>query len=1549
MKFNCIILKADNIKDAYYILSYNKTKYNIPELRVHFWTTDNSRMIENNYYSVINGYSIKSNIRKDNFLFTIKNYKYNKLLKNINKDNKFLKDTTIYSFNKQYQQLIPLSKQTFKLNKLKSNYEYYITIDIKIKDNSYVYYLCVNNDIIGKTYSNLKNNKNDFVLLKKNIDISQEYPYEDLYKTDNVNIPRIFNINTANKEKISYLLDDNLRWIFYKNNDDINKSRFYNKVLNKYITEKEIKEYIILNLLSSDKDLANNISENMFYSDTNYEINYDIISTQYRGNIYNKLESGKYYRIGNKGLNKLLADEKLYLYYDYRSDNKYLASDYTNPLFDNKYNSDPSIWLCVKNTDQTYSFICNSDNKTVLKSYTDNVSKFYISHNSDYYYNMFYSTLLNNKYLSLNTPISDDDEFILENNENTIHKLDNKQILIQNECIKYIDKINDSNSLFNDDLNYYLLPKDFDIITSNEHLNKTNSTYTTLGHYLQQNSNLYDILETVAIENLYKDVIVNQDYNKHSASSTWNNDPIGISHGRGRLNSIQGWSPKTKTRNEWYQIDLSSEQRIIGIVTQGRADGYENQYIKSYKVKVSIDGNIWTDVDNGRIFTGNNEKTIEDPDFEVRTKFTNPINSRYVRVYPVTYNSYPTMRIGVIIGESKFKNIPTIDTYKKIIINSDKFTTQLDIKENNNFSFNMYLDLHEKIESDTLMCPPPEIVDEVKYSDNIYKYEGDKDLPDYLYMKQKTKNLKNSAKFVSDINTISSIETLKNDYDKNIVKYGIKNNDNKKRELINNSNAANVNTILNTEIDEETQTNASIDNCLNHHKLINISINDTFELQLSIYIEGEERTLATPSVSINNIIKEDNNNIVVSIDENKFLNVYLNNILVIDANIFNVLHENSKNYYVKNIILNNSDKINNIYCWKHETLKDCAIWNTKTIKINSENGIKCMSNKNKNIYLDFVLEYYSKGIYYIKDNNNNYLCISNEAGNYPDYNFDLNNIELLDCYIEWVSQEQFEKIKNNNIKRLLWNIYEVDNNSQKYLHIDNKNLEPYDFNKFSINFEELKDITDKKLWSDKDYDNNLMLQIDDISYLKGYNINEERHSQVKLQPKSNGSIIDYTWFDTPLFNNTFSYKLDNDKRRFEANRKDIENIIQRSLKEKDLLTIRQKNKEADVELNIIKQSYNSDTDEKPDDIIHGYWKYWKQIKDWERFDNSVIVKSDPSTFDISHNHVCIGINEDKQTAYCRPQGLVSESDRISGFDFKWDHSSYNTEDQYINGAYKCFNNNLGPGLDYDDNKIGLQGILFGEGNCENYNNQSIYDLENMYIEQCDSKNILNLSDLSNNDAIKQIECSIKNANGPTDINNNICSLDSDCPEDYTCAKKNSIEGYCVKECNSESASSPDCPIETPSCGYYHPFDEDKLVCNVDVNKVKATPTMTGGSTNIQNYNTTLQAVYTSLSFDFKNNSELLFDRTVNNDLYYYIGQETYVDNLEDIDMNKYLDTDILCQIVDANTTPSIKTSLPEKELKTFVLTNTFNTYDGYLIEETSSGKLIYKYINYLLI
>ena len=49
------------------------------------------------------------------------------------------------------------------------------------------------------------------------------------------------------------------------------------------------------------------------------------------------------------------------------------------------------------------------------------------------------------------------------------------------------------------------------------------------------------------------------------------------------------------------------------------------------------------------------------------------------------------MRSAVIINkyEGELQSIFKGDknSYKKIIVNSDKFTTQLDIKENNNFTF----------------------------------------------------------------------------------------------------------------------------------------------------------------------------------------------------------------------------------------------------------------------------------------------------------------------------------------------------------------------------------------------------------------------------------------------------------------------------------------------------------------------------------------------------------------------------------------------------------------------------------------------------------------------------------------------------------------------------------------------------------------------------------------------------------------------------------------------------------------------------------------------
>ena len=299
-------------------------------------------------------------------------------------------------------------------------------------------------------------------------------------------------------------------------------------------------------------------------------------------------------------------------------------------------------------------------------------------------------------------------------------------------------------------------------------------------------------------------------------------------------------------------------------------------------------------------------------------------------------------------------------------INSNIFTTQINVKTD--FNFNIYLDLYAKSEEDNYICPPLKNLD--KYDDNMYKYNGIQELPNYLYMKQKNNYFTNDSKYISSMNTISSINTLNNDYNKNIIKYGIKNNELKKRDLINNSDETTVNRILNTNTNDSIDSDILNDYCKNHYKFININITDTYEIEIQIEIPSDnnlqkEKLLLFPNVLIKNIIKENNNIIVISIDENKFLNIYLNNILVIDTNIKDYLINTPQNkeYYIKDIIINNTDNITDIYSWEYNNIKNLPIWDTKSIKINSENGIKCRSYKNRNIYFDFILEYFSKGVY----------------------------------------------------------------------------------------------------------------------------------------------------------------------------------------------------------------------------------------------------------------------------------------------------------------------------------------------------------------------------------------------------------------------------------------------------------------------------------------------------------------------------------------------------------------------------------------------------------
>eukprot|EP00960_Hanusia_phi_P062612 765213-Hanusia_phi.AAC.3 len=127
-------------------------------------------------------------------------------------------------------------------------------------------------------------------------------------------------------------------------------------------------------------------------------------------------------------------------------------------------------------------------------------------------------------------------------------------------------------------------------------------------------------------------------------SSVWNNDKPGEGHGRGRLNSKQGWSSQKSEARQFMVLDTGSIQSISGVITQGRHD--VDEWVTSFKVLVSPDGVHWADVHCGRIFPGNSDR-----DSKVKTLFDYPARGRYVMIEPQTFFERMSMRAGVLLCE----------------------------------------------------------------------------------------------------------------------------------------------------------------------------------------------------------------------------------------------------------------------------------------------------------------------------------------------------------------------------------------------------------------------------------------------------------------------------------------------------------------------------------------------------------------------------------------------------------------------------------------------------------------------------------------------------------------------------------------------------------------------------------------------------------------------------------------------------------------------------------------------------------------------------------
>jgi hypothetical protein len=138
-----------------------------------------------------------------------------------------------------------------------------------------------------------------------------------------------------------------------------------------------------------------------------------------------------------------------------------------------------------------------------------------------------------------------------------------------------------------------------------------------------------------------------------SASTVWSGEAIGTGHGRGRLDSAQGWSAQNNAVGEWYQLDNGVVGKITGIAIKGRKD--HDQWVTTFKVKSKGSDGMWKDVDGGKVYTGNSDR-----DTKVDVTFDTPVDARYIRIYPQTWNGHMSLRCDIIAGKTRTDKTPTV-------------------------------------------------------------------------------------------------------------------------------------------------------------------------------------------------------------------------------------------------------------------------------------------------------------------------------------------------------------------------------------------------------------------------------------------------------------------------------------------------------------------------------------------------------------------------------------------------------------------------------------------------------------------------------------------------------------------------------------------------------------------------------------------------------------------------------------------------------------------------------------------------------------------------
>ncbi|KAG6940331.1 EGF like repeats and discoidin domains 3, partial [Chelydra serpentina] len=107
---------------------------------------------------------------------------------------------------------------------------------------------------------------------------------------------------------------------------------------------------------------------------------------------------------------------------------------------------------------------------------------------------------------------------------------------------------------------------------------------------------------------------------------------------------VNAWTSGHSDQSQWLQIDLLVPTKVTGIITQGAKDFGHVQFVGSYKLAYSNDGEHWTIYQDekqkkDKVFQGNfdndtHRKNVIDP----------PIYARHIRILPWSWYGRITLR-----------------------------------------------------------------------------------------------------------------------------------------------------------------------------------------------------------------------------------------------------------------------------------------------------------------------------------------------------------------------------------------------------------------------------------------------------------------------------------------------------------------------------------------------------------------------------------------------------------------------------------------------------------------------------------------------------------------------------------------------------------------------------------------------------------------------------------------------------------------------------------------------------------------------------------------